>query len=256
MRLSALRLPSFCLLVFLRFLVVSKARARKASRECFSLSAPAKRGRGTARRVVEGACGGGAGVPADAPPTALSGGPPLPATRGGISDASLRASAKQSRAACAGSWIAWSLPLLAMTSLGRAKARCCLFARSVILSPLPLAGEDAPKARERVRPPFRAKRRRPLIPTFSPRAGRRCRRRGAIFTLSAPAKRGRGPCEAWWRGLASKQEDTCPAGALCTPPRPPAGGKEQPTPRPRRWSARRRCRRPPLRPNSCRRLRP
>jgi hypothetical protein len=61
-----------------------------------------------------------------------------------------------------------------MTSLGRAKARCCLFARSVILSPLPLAGEDAPKARERVRPPFRAKRRRPLIPTFSPRAGRRC----------------------------------------------------------------------------------
>ena len=76
MRLSALRLPSFCLLVFLRFLVVSKARARKASRECFSLSAPAKRGRGTARRVVEGACGGGAGVPADAPPAALRAVPP------------------------------------------------------------------------------------------------------------------------------------------------------------------------------------
>jgi hypothetical protein len=123
---------------------------------------------------------------------------PLPATRGGISDASLRASAKQSRAACAGSWIAWSLPLLAMTSLGRAKARCCLFARSVILSPLPLAGEDAPKARERVRPPFRAKRRRPLIPTG--RGEGACRRRGAIFTLSAPAKRGRGTMRSMVEG--------------------------------------------------------
>jgi hypothetical protein len=164
----------FVSLLSYAWLMVSKARAFERAARTALLYPPPRSGGGG---PPKGRWRGHAAVELASRQTPLLppfGRSPLPATRGGISDVSLRASAKQSRAACAGSWIAWSLPLLAMTSLGRAKARCCLFARSVILSPLPLAGEDAPKARERVRPPFRAKRRRPLIPTFSPRAGRRC----------------------------------------------------------------------------------
>ena len=69
--------------------------------------------------------------------------------------------------------LAWS----GEAKLGRLRApreRICLSARSLILSPLPRAGEVGLRSNPgEGLPPFWAKRKRPLIPTFSPHAGRR-----------------------------------------------------------------------------------
>jgi hypothetical protein len=104
MRLSALRLPSFVSLLSYAWWVVSKARTHECAARAIVFYPPphAVRGRGIARRAVEGACGGAASGEFVAPSTTLlRRRSPFPASRGRMKCASLRASAKQSRAACA-----------------------------------------------------------------------------------------------------------------------------------------------------------
>jgi hypothetical protein len=97
--------PFFVSLLFLRLVVVSKARALAKRRENDLAYPPphAVRGRGTARRAVEGACRAAASGESVAPPTALRAVPPPRCAGLDEVRASLRASAKQSRAARTGS---------------------------------------------------------------------------------------------------------------------------------------------------------
>jgi hypothetical protein len=105
----------FVSLLSYAWLMVSKARAFERAARTALLYPPPRSGGGG---PPKGRWRGHAAVELASRQTPLLppfGRSPLPATRGGISGSSLRASAKQSRAACAGSWIASSLTLLAMT---------------------------------------------------------------------------------------------------------------------------------------------
>jgi hypothetical protein len=105
MRLSALRLPSFCFFAFLR-LVGGRAKLGRTNapreRLCFIRPRTQCGGGGSPEGRWRGhAAAQQAASSSPLPPPCCAGRSPFPASRGRMKCASLRASAKQSRAACA-----------------------------------------------------------------------------------------------------------------------------------------------------------